>query len=113
MPEKSNAVLQNGRRLETDRLGGGDLHCFPGLRVAALAGCTLFYFESSKSDDLDFFILFHTCSDGREDGFESFVGSALGGVIPESGLDGFNKFSFVHGGDVSENGTGGWQEKIR
>jgi hypothetical protein len=27
-------------------------------------------------------------------------------------LDGFNQFRFVHGSDVSENGTGAWQEKI-
>jgi hypothetical protein len=62
---------------------------------------------------LDFLIFLHAFGDGRENGFESFVGGALGSVFSEGGLDGFNQFSFVHGSDVSENAVGGWQEKIR
>jgi hypothetical protein len=32
-----------------------------------------------------------------QDGVESLIGTTFGSVFPEGGLDGFNKFSFVHG----------------
>ena len=109
---RSQAALEDGGRLEADRLGSGDLHGFAGLRVTALASGTLFDFESSESDDLDFLVFLHACGDGRENGFEGFVGSTLGSVFSEGGLDGINQFSFIHGSDVSENAAGCWQEKI-
>ena len=111
-PGKSQAGLEDGRRLEADRLGCGDLHGCTGLRVTTLTCGALFDFEGSKSDDLDFLVLLHASGDGGEDRFEGFVGGTLGGVFSEGELDGFNQFRFVHGNDVSENGVGAWQEKI-
>src|SRR6187455_2326764 len=111
-PLRSQAALEDGRRLEADRLGSGDLHGLSGLRVTALTSGALFDFESAETDDLDFLVLLHAFGDGRENGFEGFIGSALGSVFSEGGLDGINEFSFVHGSDVSENAPGCWQEKI-
>lgn len=108
----SQAALEDGGRLETNRLGGGDFHGFSRFWVAALAGSTLFDFEGTESNDLDFLVFLHAFGDRGENGFEGFVGSALGSVFSEGGLDGINKFSFVHGDDVCANGIGGWQEKI-
>ena len=113
LPDGLQAAFKDGRWLEADRLGCGDLHGFPGFRVATLAGGPLFDFESSETNDLDFLVLLHTFGDGRKNGFEGFVGSTLGRVFSEGSLDGFNQFSFVHGSDVSENASVGWQEKIR
>ena len=111
-PRGSQAGFEHGRRFESDRLGRGDFHGFSGLRIATLASGALFHFECSKSNDLDFLVLFHAFGDGGEDGFEGFVGGTLGGFFSESGLDGFNQFRFVHGSHVCANGTGPWQEKI-
>jgi len=113
LPCELQAALKDGRRLKADRLGGCDLHGFSSLRVAAEARSTLFDFESSETNDLDFLVLLHAFGDGGEDGFECLVGSALGSVFSEGGLDGFNQFRFVHGNDVSEKVAGAWQEKIR
>ena len=109
---KSKAALEHGRRLESDRLGCSDLHGFSSLRVTALARGAFFDFESSKTDDLYFLVLLYAFGDGRENGFEGFVGSALSSVFSEGGLDGFNEFSFVHGSDVCANVVEAWQEKI-
>ena len=108
----SQAAFKDGRGLEADRLRSSDLHGFSSLRVAALASCALFDFESSETDDLDFLVLPHAFGDRRENGFEGFVGSTLGSVFSEGGLDGFNEFSFIHGSDVCANAVGCWQEKI-
>ena len=75
---RSQAALKNGRRLEADRLGSGDLHGLSSLWVTALTSGALFDFESSETDDLDFLVLLHTFGDGRENGFEGFIGSTLG-----------------------------------
>jgi hypothetical protein len=93
----SDRALENGRWLEADGFRGVDLHGFSGLGVAAEACGTLLDLEGPETDDLDFPVLFHTGDDGGENGFECFVGGALGGVFAEGGLDGINEFSFVHG----------------
>lgn len=106
------ARLESGGGFETNRLGSGDLHGFSGLRVAALAGSTLFDFEGSESDDLDFMIFLHAFGDGRENGFEGLVSRALGSILSEGDLNGINEFRFVHGCNGFENTQGGWQAKI-
>jgi hypothetical protein len=110
--DKSEAGLQRGGWFETDRLGGDDFHRLSGFRVAALTSSTLFDFECSESDDLDFLIFLYAFGDGGENGFEGLVSRALGSVFSEGDLDGINEFSFIHGSDVSENVPAPWQEKI-
>jgi hypothetical protein len=94
---ESERRLEGRGRLEAHRLGGGNLHGFPGLRVAAGAGSALLDLKGAKSNDLDFLVLLHAFGDRGEHGFEGFVGGTLGGFFSESGLDGINEFCFIHG----------------
>ena len=49
----------------------------------------------------------------RDLGGKSVFGGTLGGVFAEGFLDGFNKFSFVHGDDGIACGSVLWQAKIQ
>ncbi len=83
----------------------GDFHRLSGLRITTHTGGTLLHGEGSESDKLYFLGLLDSSSDSFEDVVYGIFSGPFGRFFAHCFLHCFNKFGFVHGGNLFDEKT--------
>ena len=78
------------------------MHGFASLGIPPHPGFAVFHLKRPEPNQLNFSLRANAIGDRTQDSSDRVFGSALGGVLAQGPLDGFDQFSFIH----STNGFG-------
>jgi hypothetical protein len=72
------------------------MHGLASLGIPAHPGLAVFHLKRPESNQLHFSLRANAIGDRTQDSSDGIFGSALGGVLAQGPLDGFDQFSFIH-----------------
>ena len=72
------------------------MHGLASLGIAPHPGLAVFHLKRPESNQLNFSLRANAIGDRTQNSSDGIIGSALGGVLTQGPLDGFDQFSFIH-----------------